>query len=357
MKLIDRVAQSRAPFMVEQCGGERVDILNNTADCAAEVARCPLRFVLSDELTRLCTALAYSKGSRTLECADLLHVPATSLWLEWCALPWESELAQYGFAVDERTATRRGRRGALLRASPDGRRGMVRTFWTDDLNSEALASSVEAYFDFDVAPGEEPEPPDDCPMPPLRVVDDTHNCEDVLSRCFRFRYERSWREYYDRAALSKTERDALDRHALGTIAIIIPVILAFLLLMGTKTGLPRRTESFERLNRARAKAGKSPLLDHIEVCSPLMAPYYDSASCTSEATRRSPRLHHVRGHLVRRGNELFWRVPHLRGSARAGAVRTRTVTWTVDPIAPHHCVCVDEQTIDLAAVKNKRWLM
>lgn len=337
MKLIDRVAQSRAPFMVEHSGTSRVDILNNTADCADDVARCPLRFVLSDELIRLCTALAYSKGSRTLKCADLLRVPATSLWLEWCALPWESELAQYGFVVDERTGTRGGRRGALIRSSPDGRRGMVRTFWTDDMKSEALASSVEAYFDFDVAPGEEPEPPDQHgATPPLWVVDHTHNGEDVLSRCFRFRYERSWRDYYGRATLSNTARDALDRHALGTIANIIPVILAFLLLMGTKTGLPRRTESFGRLNRARAKAGKSALLEHIEVCSPLMAPYYDSGSFPSEATRRSPRLHHVRGHLVRRGNELFWRVPHLRGSARAGTVRSRTVTWTVDPIASHH---------------------
>jgi hypothetical protein len=38
----------------------------------------------------------------------------------------------------------------------------------------------------------------------------------------------------------------------------------------------------------------------------------------------------VRGHLVRRGSELFWRVPHLRGNVRAGIVRSRTVTWTID---------------------------
>jgi hypothetical protein len=38
----------------------------------------------------------------------------------------------------------------------------------------------------------------------------------------------------------------------------------------------------------------------------------------------------VRGHLVRRGSQLFWRVPHLRGSARQGSVRTRTVTWTFE---------------------------
>jgi hypothetical protein len=36
-------------------------------------------------------------------------------------------------------------------------------------------------------------------------------------------------------------------------------------------------------------------------------------------------LHHVRGHIVRRGNKVFWRSPHLRGDARLGVVRSRTV--------------------------------
>jgi hypothetical protein len=46
--------------------------------------------------------------------------------------------------------------------------------------------------------------------------------------------------------------------------------------------------------------------------------------------RRGRRLHHVRGHLMRRGNKIFWRIPHLRGTSRAGTIRTRTVTWTVN---------------------------
>ncbi len=75
MKLVDRVAQSRAPFSVQNCGTARVDVLNNTADCAEEVARCPLRFVLSDDLTRLCTALAYSKGSRSLDALTCCACP------------------------------------------------------------------------------------------------------------------------------------------------------------------------------------------------------------------------------------------------------------------------------------------
>jgi hypothetical protein len=335
MKLADRVAQTRVPLVVQNCSTARVCVLNNVADCAEEVARCPLRFVLSDDLTRLCTALAYSTGSSTLECADLLRVPATLLWLEWSTTPWESELARYGFASDQTIVGRGGRRGALLRASPDGRRGTVRAFWSKDVEEEAFASSIEGYFDFDVSAGEEPESADGEQAPPFHVVDHAHQGRDVLSRCFRFRFERSWREYYDRATMSTAERDALSRHALGTSAIIMPVILAFLLLLGTRAGLPRRTETFERLNRAREKAGKSPLLEHVEVSCPLMARSHGAEVRHGMVTRRGPRLHHVRGHLVRRGNELFWRVPHLRGSARTGTVRARTVTWTVDPVSAH----------------------
>jgi hypothetical protein len=44
----------------------------------------------------------------------------------------------------------------------------------------------------------------------------------------------------------------------------------------------------------------------------------------------------VRGHLVRRGNQLFWRIPHLRGSARSGIIRARTVTWTFDDPSVRH---------------------
>ena len=50
----------------------------------------------------------------------------------------------------------------------------------------------------------------------------------------------------------------------------------------------------------------------------------------SNERRRASRLHHVRGHLVRRGGKIFWRVPHIRGSARSGVIRQRTVAWIID---------------------------
>ena len=340
MKLADRVVQCRIPLTVRDPASGREVRLNGADSYAQELERCPLRFVLSDDLTELCSELAYSKGARKLACADLLHVPAETLWLEWCTLPWQSALERYGFRTRTEGAHGGGRRGALIRSSRDGRRGVVRTFWTVEAGLDVLASSLEAYFDFDTPDGAEPGSPDAQPGPRIRVYDRECRGEDVLARCFRFRYERTWSDYYRSAALSHPQDEAVKRHVLGTIAIDIPLLLAFLLLLASRTSLPRRVQSFERLNRSRLRFGRAPLLDHIDVRSPLLPEYLASPSSGPQGTRRSPRLHHVRGHLMRRGSSLFWRVPHLRGSARSRAIRTRTVTWTFDDPSIRQARCL-----------------
>jgi hypothetical protein len=108
------------------------------------------------------------------------------------------------------------------------------------------------------------------------------------------------------------------------------MLLAFLLLLSTRTSLPRRPAMLDRLNRARGNAGKPPLLDHVEVLSPMAREFFSPGGISRTASRRGPRLHHVRGHLMRRGSELHWRVPHLRGHARYGSVQSRTVTWVLN---------------------------
>lgn len=337
MRLADRIAQSRTPFVAESLTDGVLTHLSGASDFAAVVAQCPTRYVLSDELTRLCTALAYSKGARNLECADLLRVPAERIWVEWCESAWLSELELYGFKPPPESLRRSGRRGALISASRDGRRGSFRTFWSvGETDLDLLASSMEAYFDLDTGEDEEPDPPEGYDSPPICVYDAADRHLGLLRRCFRFRFERTWADYYRRATLTSEREAALARHALGTIAQDIPMLLAFFLLLSTRTGLPRRTPQLERLNRSRARAGKTPLLDHIEVLSPVLGESHYCGGTGAGLQRRAPRLHHVRGHLVRRGSQLFWRVPHLRGSARSGVVRSRTVTWTIDRPASHH---------------------
>ena len=332
MTLANRIAQSRAPLLVQLLTSGKVTRLSGPAEYAQQIKSCPLRFALSDDLTRLCTALAYSKGARTLECADLLHVPAQWVWVEWGQQAWERELALYRFPLPHTCAAAGARRGVLIRSSPEGRRGTLRTFWTTD-DGEALASSMEAFFDFDTAAEEVPEPPDGEYSRTVQVTDRKTLGQDLLGRCFRMRYERSWREYYERAGLDTASEETLTRRALGTIAIDIPVVLVFFLLLATRSGLPRHPQTLARLNRARLKRGKVPLLEHIVVTCPLLPSQRDAGSEGLRGSRRSPRLHHVRGHLFRRGCELYWRVPHLRGNARQGVVQTRTVTWTFEESA------------------------
>ena len=305
--------------------------LTNAAAFAKDICSCATRYVLSDELARLCTALAYSKGASTLGCADLLHVPAERVWVEWAEAPWQDELARYGLK-NPANSPALGRRGVFIQSTPQGRRGLLRTFWANgesDLN--VLSSSMEAYFDFDACVGEDPEAFDRRQAAAICVSNSAVGDTDLLRRCFRFRFEHSWQNYYEKAHLSSAQASAITHHALGTIAIDIPVLLAFFLLLATRPGLPRRPLVLERLNRARARSGKAALLEQTEVFAPLLPEYTSGGSGDAGPYRRSCRLHHVRGHLVRRGSKLFWRVPHLRGNARAGTIRSRTVTWQFDP--------------------------
>jgi hypothetical protein len=337
MRLADRVAQCRTPFIVKNTKDGSVTHLNCATAYSKDIASCATRYVLSDELTRLCTALAYSKGARTLACADLLHVPAERVWVEWTEAPWQSELARYGFRGNFDSACL-GRRGVFIQSTPQGRRGLLKTFWASgESEVNLLSSSMEAYFDFDTREGEEPEVFGRQQRSSIAVSDNAAGDADILRRCFRFRFERSWQDFYEKSQLTSAQAIALSHHALGTIAIDIPVLLAFFLLLATRPGLPRRPLMLERLNRARAKSGKAPLLEQIEVFAPLLPEYKSACGSGSGASRRMRRLHHVRGHLVRRGSKLFWRVPHLRGSARAGQVRTRTVTWLFEPSISSSC--------------------
>ncbi len=331
MRLADRIAQCRTPFVVQSATTHATTRLNGAADFAKDLAQCPIRYVLSDELTRLCAALAYSKGARHLACADLLRVPAERVWVEWCESAWLAELERYGFRHEDKKTANAARRGAWIRSSSDGRRGSIRTFWSiGETDLDLLASSMEAYFDLDTEEGEDPDPPDAEVRPALCVSDSANGGTDILRRCFRFRYERTWAGYYRHAMLDSEREKAVARHALGTIAADIPVLLAFFLLLSTRTGLPQRMPALDRLNRSRGRAGKAPLLDHIEVLSPVLLGSSPASRGGAVMARRGPRLHHVRGHLVRRGSQLFWRVPHLRGNARSGVIRARTVTWTID---------------------------
>lgn len=291
---------------------------------ADAVCRCPLRLVLADDLIQYTIQLAYAEGERLSGCLDLVHVPAQQLWLEWLEAPRQSTLSEMPACTSTPCYSVR-RTGVLMAADPAGRAGTMRTFWSTQ-NDLVYAAALLTDFDLDrvVRPALEIDAA--FSGAPFGAVIPVEPAVDELLSHVCFRLDPAWANYYRAADLTENQRLQVLREVLGTMAFDMPMILAVFLLFAAKDGLQRRAADLERLNRARCRSGKRALLEHIEVRAPIVADYQCPRSLAADANRRrGPRLHHVRGHIARRGDKVFWRVPHLRGSARQGVVRSRTV--------------------------------
>jgi hypothetical protein len=322
MRLLDLIAQGQSAVIRADDGRE----LPGAHQFRAQITDCPLRYVLSDELARCATQLAYAEGDRLSSCMDLIRVPARTLWVEWAEGPRREALkAVPALEVKIHEIARRG--GAWVTASPDCRSGSIRTFWCSS-DQRAYVSPVITTFNFDRPP---------VPLNPGSLsawrgeavlnMDGEPAIEELLEH-LRFHFDEGWAAYYRERIQSSDLKMQVLRANLGCCAFDGPMLMAFFLLLGSRNLLPRQEVRHERLNRARLRAGKPPLLEHVEVAAPLDEPPVSRPSQSGGSLRSSPRLHHVRGHIVRRGAAVFWRCPHLRGSARLGQVRSRTVMLT-----------------------------
>jgi len=215
---------------------------------------------------------------------------------------------------------------------------MGRTFWTDtaagDEGSAVTLSPLETHFDLR---GEFADTKDGQDVLSGGFVDATHGGNAATASLLdhvRFRFDESWAGYYREAAGDPEFKSRLVRESIDSIAWDAPFVLAFLLLLSAKDATRLMPVSRAAINRKRLANGRGPLLDHVEVNASLEA--VSTAEHSDDGSgRQSPRLHHVRGHLVRREQRVFWRVPHLRGSGTRGAVRTRTVCLSFARRAEH----------------------
>jgi hypothetical protein len=329
MRLLDLVAQCRDPFVIlpRAHRGQPVTVPGPN-DFAHTIVECPLRFVIADDLTRASAELAFADGDRLAGCLDLLRIPAPLLWVEWSDAVHQQVICECGI-VPQQDPHATGRRvGVLLRASPAGRSATARTFWSaqaPDGQCEAQMSPLETYIDLDDR--FEPTVNADAMLRGhYASVTDRGDAgvADLLKRV-RFRFDDKWLNYYRAAAPDANERRSIVRDSLAAVAHDIPVLLAFFLLLNANGATRRLPVARGILNRKRVERDRAPLLDHVEVHASLPELSAAQEEGATVGSRRSPRLHHVRGHLVRREDRVFWRTPHLRGSALQGVVRSRTV--------------------------------
>jgi hypothetical protein len=325
MRLLNLISQGRAARVHADDGCEMP-----SADRFSEAIRdCPLRYVLSDELVRCATQLAYAEGDRLSACLDLIHAPTQTLWIEWADGPRREALEAIP-ALDVKSGAPSRHGGALVTALPNCRSGHIRTFWST-LNEQAYLSPIVITFDLDRPPlAPTPKDPSVWRGETVLTMDGEPAIAELLSH-LRYHFDDDWAAYYHARCHTDELRAAVLRSSLGGCAFDAPMLLAFFLLLGARDLLPRQEVRHEHLNRVRRQSGKPPLLEHIEVSAPLDRAMAHGWAEPGESSRVSPRLHHVRGHIVRRGSAVFWRSPHLRGNGRLGQVRSRTVVLTFEP--------------------------
>jgi hypothetical protein len=302
--------------------------LPGASDFAGCVRNCYLRYVLDERLTQTCIALAYSTGSGLAGCLDLVHVPAGELWVEWPQRAQTTALQQI-WATDDSPAARTGRAGAWIRSEPGGRAGQIRMFFSDPLHpDEALVTALQMRFDFERGASASCSAERLFEGEQVRVLCASQpELADVLA-CVSFGLDEGWLAYYRDVLPDAAGRQAAARELLGNVAFDFPLLVALLLLLTIKAPLPQARTDLAVLNAKRGRLGRCPLLEHIELSAPVSPPDAARDSGRREWLRRAPRLHQVRGHLVRRGTVLFWRAPHWRGHARLGVIRSRTVKLT-----------------------------
>ena len=329
MRLLDRVAHCHAPLRLALGHAPAMEFdVTAPSHYASRVAACPLRYVLDDDLTRASAELAFADGARLAGCLDLLRVPAQQLWVEWND-EIHKRVIYATRAAAEYDAAASGRRvGVLLQGSADGYSAIARTFWAESSaqeTSEVSMSPLETHIDLR---GRHPDAVDIAAVLAggfAALTDCADSAMTSLLDHVRFRFDDRWAAYYRAAATRPETQRHVVRGSLAAVARDIPMLLGFFLLLSAKDATRSLAVSRAAINRKRMAHGRSPLLDHIEVRASLDAVGDRDPSGSEAAGRQSPRLHHVRGHLVRRDNRVFWRTPHLRGSASRGMVHSRTV--------------------------------
>ncbi len=319
MRLLDLIAQGRS-IPIRSDDGR---VLPTAGQFKTEVCSCPLRYVLSDELVRCATQLAYAGGDQLSACLDLIRAPTHCIWVEWAEEPRRQALSEIpALEVQSRDGAQRA--GALVKAAPDCRSGHIRTFWSMPDNLAYLSPMVTAFNLDDAAAAYHPGGSTAWRGEVLLRMEHEASLDELLAH-LRFHFDDEWAAYYVARCQTADVKQQVVRASLAGVAFDTPMLMAFFLLLGASKALPRHIVCHERLNRARQQAGKPPLLEHIEIAAPLYASSLPRPASGGDSRRLHPRLHHVRGHIVRRGATVYWRSPHLRGSARLGRVSSRTV--------------------------------
>lgn len=290
MRLLDQVAQEREPCIVVDGRGQHR--MPGIADRAAMVARCPIRYVLQPNVAGRCRDLLRTDRAMFDRRNGLLRSSAPSLWLEWV----EGD----------------GCRVGLLATSDEaGRAGTVEVVWGQREGGPVLGQAA-LQFDFDGRPAA----PSDGSLG-FAIPSAAHPMADHVI----FTVPKAWADHLF-ACGEMPGRAAVERVCVSILRDA-EMLFAFTALLLHRPEIELVRSDLAKINRQRAKRDKTALLDHLEASLSLDPSRFGSVG--NGMWHRSSRLHVVRGHMVHRGDAMFWRRSHLRGDLTR-PIQSRTVS-------------------------------
>lgn len=305
MRLVDRVMASDSECVAKDPRGN-LHIVPGPSSVASLIDSCALRYIVDPTASSQCADLLTREADLFDPENPMLRAPAPLFWMEW----FQDEFAG-------NSSGPRQRLGVLVEASPDGRSGTLRYFF-ETVDGEIGSSPLIIEFDLDQQPRPDPV------RWRFRLTHGDIDYLDVLLRHCVLYVDRGWVASLTHCTTAERS-DFVSIHA-GAMWLAFPIMLAFGALLGDGRVLSERKSDLAKLNAARQKGGKRPLLEHVEVSLNLGEILTSSRAPTGQMAsgRSTPRLHYVRGHSVKRAGKIFWRTAHFRGDAER-PILTRTV--------------------------------
>lgn len=317
MRLLDHIARSTAPHLV--C----LPRVFSPCDFAQQVADCPLRYVLSDRLVRICIELACSRGDELSGCLDLARFPASRhIWIEWndltCQLDSRAQVAV------GRTPGRVRARGALVSVGANLRSASVRSFLLPK-GASPTPVVVPMTTLLELGNGHSASPPDLLHAPTIEAPETSLPQLKRLLDHTRFRLDPNCADHYRSFSRSPKMIEQLTQADLEQAALDVSILLGLSLLLSLRANLPCMPVNGRTLSQ------KSQLYGFIELSAPLFLAAPRLAGSTVPECG-SLGFDHMPGDIQRRKDTVFWRRNNWSAHVRLGqASKNCTPVWSVAP--------------------------
>jgi hypothetical protein len=305
-----------ADHLLAACGS-----VNDLAGCVTSMSDSIVkaeRFVIEDDVAHAGYQVIRSRPASMLAGIPLCRVPFQRVWLEWNG----GVSMRAGFNPPTEDKPTPLRMGCLLETiDKGGQRGIMSWAW-EQRNTGVYVCGMSAIFDWSKEPTFNPDLDDDAINTVMRSnrdwskhIDDPAQREAVRGL---LRHEDITMSPHTARLLEIMTR----RNPVATVEMIqswghditgeAPYVTALIMMLNSRNAVELLPNDLSKLNKARKKRGKPPLLSSVTTRLQISARHAREQRAGT-ISREAARAHMVRGHFKIRKSGIYWWSPFKRG--------------------------------------------